>query len=427
MNLKWKISVLIVALAMVLGIGVPLVSAAPVVVDGNSQSFAGEWTAADQLELDTGLMLDPQADAGIDEDENIYGYDLKALYQKYDLATDTLYFMIEVYGMPGDLNGDDDPDDPSGCGGGGIGDGPGVGINEQYSLTVSGSTQILYKSNTATVIPLPGTATAAHESYGANRCIEFALNDASTHVDPFDYCVHVSAGGDCDGPGEDLMDACFQEEAELDFDWVDACCKRQDFEGEVISGIFDENEWEWDFGAGATPATSTLLDPVVVVEYATCGTKTVSLTGKTVSGQTVPKTKTIYVACDPTAIAKANGHTGTLHIDPGDTVTFSGTSSHADPSAPWRSIKRYEWVIPGHGTFTTATVEDLPINSDTTATLTVWDQTTATGEEHCDGTDTVTVKVSPPEVPASTPTTIALMIGLIAVLGAAAIVIRRRD
>ena len=419
MNVKWKISVLIVALAMVLGIGVPVVSAAPV-VDGDSQTFAGEWTAGDQLELKTGRMLDPESDtAGGD----IYGYDLKALYQKYDLGTDTLYFRIDVYGMPADLDGNGDTDTVVSCP---PGDRPGVGAFEQYSITLDG-TQIEFSNNVVTVTP-GGSGTAAYGHLTGHDCIEFSLDDASTHVeDPFDYCMLVAAGGSCDMPGEDILEACFQEEADLDIDWKDACCKRMDFEGIVISGIFDENEWEWDFGAGATPATSTQLDPGVV-EYATCGTKTVSLTGKTVSGQTVTETDDqMHVACDPTAIAKADGHTGTLYIDPGDAVTFSGTSSHSDPSAPWRSIKRYEWVIPGHGTFNTATVGPLTINSDTTATLTVWDQTTATGEEHCDGTDTVTVKVSPPEVPATTPASAAVMIGLVAVLGAAAIVLRRRD
>jgi hypothetical protein len=84
-------------------------------------------------------------------------------------------------------------------------------------------------------------------------------------------------------------------------------------------------------------------------------------------------------------------------------------------------------VIPGHGAFNTATVGPLTINSDTTATLTVWDQTTATGEEHCDGTATVRVRLPHEDVPVLTPMGAMLLVGMIAVLGAAAIVLRRRD
>ncbi|MHC1565791.1 MAG: hypothetical protein ACXQS6_05690 [Candidatus Syntropharchaeales archaeon] len=417
MNVKWRIAISIIVLAMVSGIGISVVSAAPV-VDGNSQSFAGEWT--DDQECGDG---DPVGDI-----PNLgSGYDLVAVYQQYDPATDTLYFRIDVAGMPADLDDNGDTDTvcaipPGDC--------AGVGPYEQYSIVLDSTTQIIYQGNAVTVNP-SGSATAAYGDGGPNGCIEFALDAASTHVNPYDYCLAVTAGGSGDSIegqpiGEDLYQCCFEEEAELDFDWEDACCKRQDFEGTIVSGIFDENEWEWDFGAGANPATSTLLDPGVV-EYDTCGTKTVSLTGKTTSGQTVTVTKSIHVACDPTAIARANGATGTLWLDDcSDQVTFDGTSSHVDPASSGRSISRYEWVIPGHGTFNTATVGPLSVADGTTATLTVWDQTTATGEEHCQGTATVTVRCSP-EVPALTPIGAMLLVGMIAALGAAAIVLRRRD
>lgn len=396
---------------MVSGIGISVVSAA-ITVDGDGSEWDPSWKLAD----------DPQYDVA---GGNIYGYDIKALYQKYDPDTDTLYFMIEVYGMPADLDGNGDTGTLCACAPVGAGDCTGVGPNEHYTLSLDG-TQIKFLNNGVVFTIGSGTAAAAYGEGTGHDCIEFSLDDASDHVNPFDYCVDVSAGGLCDSPGEDTLHACFEEEAELDFDWEDACCKRQDFEGFIISGFFDENEWEWDFGAGANPATSTLLDPGVV-EYATCGTKTVSLTGKTTSGQTVTVTKSIHVACDPTAIARANGVTGTLWLDDcSDQVTFDGTSSHVDPASSGRSISRYEWVIPGHGTFNTATVGPLSVADGTTATLTVWDQTTATGEEHCQGTATVTVRCSP-EVPALTPIGAMLLVGMIAALGAAAIVLRRRD
>ncbi len=59
---------------------------------------------------------DPAVDAGETFTDNLStvgpylsGYDLKAIYARYDPVTDTLYGMATVYGLPGDLDGDGDP------------------------------------------------------------------------------------------------------------------------------------------------------------------------------------------------------------------------------------------------------------------------------------------------------------------------------
>ena len=59
---------------------------------------------------------DPDTDAGETFTDDLAtvgpymsGYDLKAIYARYDPVTDTLYGMATVYGLPGDLDGDGDP------------------------------------------------------------------------------------------------------------------------------------------------------------------------------------------------------------------------------------------------------------------------------------------------------------------------------
>ncbi|MCW5909083.1 MAG: PKD domain-containing protein [Chitinophagales bacterium] len=72
------------------------------------------------------------------------------------------------------------------------------------------------------------------------------------------------------------------------------------------TGTLSNVTWAWDFGAGATPATSTDQDPTGVV-YATAGTKTVTLiTTDTASGCSVTATATFTINQSPTASFTSN-------------------------------------------------------------------------------------------------------------------------
>ena len=105
---------------------------AAITADGNKSS--GEWNEdwafgqsgtdpngpfGDRLKIwQQGVWLeeDPAADAGTGFDENLStvgpnpsGYDIRRVYAHYDVANDTIYGLTEVYGLPGDLDGDGDP------------------------------------------------------------------------------------------------------------------------------------------------------------------------------------------------------------------------------------------------------------------------------------------------------------------------------
>jgi len=175
------------------------VAARTITVDGNSASYAGEWLAGDQWQTD------PQGDiAG----GTIFGYDLEALWGHYDEANDTMYFRLDVWGTPADLDGNGNTgtvcDIPPG-------DCAGVGQYEQYTIILSDNTEdsglpgavLEYKNNA--VAHIDGSA-----QWGSN-CVEFKLLHASNYIDPIDFCIVVAAGGMVDLPGEDVMRYCLSE------------------------------------------------------------------------------------------------------------------------------------------------------------------------------------------------------------------------
>lgn len=88
------------------------------------------------------------------------------------------------------------------------------------------------------------------------------------------------------------------------------------------SGTTTDVTWAWDFGTGATPATSTAQNPTGVV-YATGGLKTVTLTAtNSNSGCSVTQTITIEIYEAPTASFTSNAPQC-----PGFPVSFTNTGS----------------------------------------------------------------------------------------------------
>lgn len=86
--------------------------------------------------------------------------------------------------------------------------------------------------------------------------------------------------------------------------------------------------YSWNFGSGASPATSTTVGPHTVA-YSTGGTKTITLTITTSTGGTLVKTRNINVAAD----AKMKPNFTWVAAEKGK-VTFTNTSNNAT-TAKW--------------------------------------------------------------------------------------------
>ena len=85
-------------------------SAMAITVDGlvsPTDEWDGDWSADDTT---TGTLGDPcSIEDHLMED---WGYNMKTIYQHYDMSSNTLYFRLDVCGMPADLNGDGDVNGP---------------------------------------------------------------------------------------------------------------------------------------------------------------------------------------------------------------------------------------------------------------------------------------------------------------------------
>ncbi|WP_049890920.1 COG1470 family protein [Methanohalobium evestigatum] len=160
---------IVIALLMMLSL---VSSVSAITVDGNKTS--GEWnenwafgqtnnaTAAseydinnlgDRLEIMQGTLqadtgdynaVDPKNDSGSSYDEsmalngNSSGSDLYKVYGHYNQSTDTLYGMTEVYGIPGDHDGNGDVTTESSAGDSGGDVGPaGFGLSTQESWSIA--------------------------------------------------------------------------------------------------------------------------------------------------------------------------------------------------------------------------------------------------------------------------------------------------
>ncbi|WP_342305354.1 hypothetical protein [Methanolobus sp. ZRKC5] len=179
-------------------------------------SQAGTWYDDDPMRDSGTLFNDNMATEGPFES----GYDLNAIYANYDIASDTLYGMATVYGLPGDLDGDGsistvalNGDTVGPVTGKSIN---GVGVAEQFSITITQDTQsllITVSGNNWTVSPLagsfPGFTEAnveAANSQAANAVYEISVSGIADHfnlVPGQEFEVRVIAGGNLDIPGED--------------------------------------------------------------------------------------------------------------------------------------------------------------------------------------------------------------------------------
>lgn len=172
---------------------------------------------------------DPQDDSGTNFDESMStagvvpsGYDIKSMSMRYDPATDTMYGLGEVYGTPGDLDGDGDvseDDTVNGDAGGAAGPaGFGIGSNESWEIRASQNGNdvfILVSNNDWSVFNgLPFShddVQASFSTSGVEPVYEIAIMGMSTHFDVTPganpIMIEVKAGGGRDIPGEDTATA----------------------------------------------------------------------------------------------------------------------------------------------------------------------------------------------------------------------------
>jgi hypothetical protein len=373
---------------------------AAISVDGDCSDWTNDWLANDP----------PDDPAGIG------GYDLEALYQQYESGTDTLFIRIEVYGTPGDLDENGNTDTVCGIP---PGDCTGVGPFEQYTLAFTSSGKsgatIMYTNNA--VAHVDGDA-----AHGAS-CVEFSLSNANNYINPYDYCLNVTAGGMADQPGEDIMQVCFTDDPpDAQFDFTPITCGQGTLDATASTDDGTIVEYAWDFytdgygdyddAYGQTPA------------YALIGTHNVGLKVTDDSGQSDTMVKSVTLTGDPVADAKADGSDGPVQLPAnGKMVKFCGDDSSHPYSAGGAYIVSYTWQILGNPYYTTNKYEcfDVFINETTTAYLTVEDN------RGCTHTDSVTLRKPPTQkVPILTLPGLLALIGMMCIVGAGRIITRGR-
>ena len=266
-------------------------SAMAINVDGNSNSYAGEWTTGDWVTNDPcGVEGHGMGD---------WGYNLKALYQHYDDINDVLYFRIDVCGIPADYDGNGNtdtvcnPSDDIDC--------AGVSEYESYTLTLTSTghtgTHIRYSDNAV-------THTDADAQWGTN-CIEFELSNASTYVDPGHYCITATGGADPDDHAEDRMEGCVDiaqvpPTARLRGSGcapepvtLDGCASHANEPGATIV------KYEWDFENDGTYDRDTGTTCTTIYTWTTPGSYPVKLRVTDSNGLTDDVVKTFRIPpCD---------------------------------------------------------------------------------------------------------------------------------
>ncbi len=167
---------------------------------------------------------DPKNDSGTNFDTSMAalgessGFDISRIYAYYDSANDVLYGLCEVYGIPGDLDGDGDISENVSEYGDTLGDvgpaGEGLGDFELWEIQATqDDTSILIgiRNNNWTVTTV-GTSilyddVVAKFNSTNNPCYEISINNLSQHfvLEPgTSIKIEIRAGGLKDGPGEDM-------------------------------------------------------------------------------------------------------------------------------------------------------------------------------------------------------------------------------
>ncbi len=366
------------------------------------------------------------------------GYEMTKFAIYYEASTDALYFKINTTGVPGDTDGDGDPNNCTNYSRA-IGDAFEVSVgNFMVLLDVTGDGtedyRVIYTEDN--IFVKSGTV-----NHTANFITEHSIggelsppyNDSVVEVSI--WPAHNLTGfGDCDKSITVLLARCGSANDYCSEDSVgplavneppvavpvgtNVCkCTDTEFDG---SGSYDPDGtivmYEWSFGDGNTGIGETVSH-----HYDEVGTYTATLTVTDDFGISCSNTTDVEVYEHPTASVSAQPSSV---YEPGGDVTFSATVSGGTP--PYNCT----WTI-GDTTYATETVPSgqqptahtVFVSEDTTAILNVLDA------HNCPATDEVTVTVrqngNDHEVPALTPAGIMGLIGLLGIVGI--IGLKRRD
>jgi PKD repeat protein len=191
----------------------------------------------------------------------------------------------------------------------------------------------------------------------------------------------------------------------IDFSFNGTDCNEVTFDAWAITDGIDN--WTWDFGSGESPLSGTDSFPITVKHtFNSCGSKTVKLTACNYT-LCANVTKTVNVACGPTAVAT---YSPDCFEENGSTeITFDGSGS-TGASLPLS----YKWGFTGgfSGDNDGGAITHVWVTAPVTATLTVTDKL------NCTSSTEVSVGPCPDEVPTFTPLG---MVGLVTVLSALAL------
>jgi hypothetical protein len=198
----------------------------------------------------------------------------------------------------------------------------------------------------------------------------------------------------------------------FDFSYVASGCMEVTFTGSSTGPV----DWhQWDFGDGTLSAIITgapNAGNAVTHAYTTGGDKTVRLYGESVTGKPGEKTRIVHVTGLPTAVAKANGHTGSIQLPIGGMgITFNGTESFADSPATL-DLSKCQWTIDGTPQPAGLGPHTVFIDHATSASLKVEDN------YGCISYSYVTMR-APPSVPVPllTPAGMLALIGMLCIVG----------
>ena len=171
---------------------------------------------------------DPQDDGGPapfdDEigDPNASGFDIRSISVHYNATTHILYGLCEVYGMPGDLDGDGTTSTPdSTIIGDEVGDtgpaGEGIGPEESWEIKATQGTDIVLIIVTNNNWTVSGSTSLSYDQVTAkfsdstDGVYEILIEDMNTYFDvnfgADPVMIEVRAGGSRHSPGEDTATA----------------------------------------------------------------------------------------------------------------------------------------------------------------------------------------------------------------------------
>ncbi|PXF60597.1 MAG: hypothetical protein C4B59_08745 [Candidatus Methanogaster sp.] len=397
-------------------------TAVAIVVDGDGS----DWDPSDQL------CDDPTGDTCST------GYDIESLWTCVE--GNTVYFRIDVLEVAGDADNDGHPDTHTpGMSCSCDWDYPGVGVGatyekEQYYIGIdgdhdgtidynlkycSGDSSLRYPSEAV----IPAAITDANHS---GKTVEFSLV-IDSYLDPTDYCVTGTADTHCNGNEDDTNPECrIDDDPNAEFSYTGTGCKivtldasaSWDSEGPIA-------RFEWDLDNDGVYEVDNGASPTYVADVATTGLQvganTIRLRVTDSMGQTdstdVPQ---VIVTGDPTAVAKANGHTGSIQLPVGGMdITFDGTGSFADSPATL-DLGKCQWIIDGT-LYAGLGPHTVSIDHATPASLKVEDN------YGCISYGYVTIREPPSApVPLLTPAGILALIGMLCIVGAGRVITKGR-